>query len=94
MLNKLFNLIDEAHERAALGLFLSAWALRMFAGFDDWATVAMFALASITLVGQQRYAGLSVGPSGVSFGGAQREAFGEATNPRASEDDPLDVEVE
>jgi hypothetical protein len=65
MLNKLLSLVDEAHERAALGLFVSAWFLRLFAGFDDWATVAMFSLAAVTLLGQQRYAGISIGPNGV-----------------------------
>jgi len=67
MLSKLFSLIDDVHERAAIGLFASAWSLRMYADFGDWPTVAMFALASITLVGQQRFAGMSIGPTGVNF---------------------------
>lgn len=96
MIEKLFGFVDEVHERAALGLFLSAWLLRLFVGFDDWATVSMFALAAVTLVGQQRFAGLSVGPSGVNFG-AQNivnvDATTTTTNPRAAEADPLDMEL-
>lgn len=86
MLNKLFNLIDEAHERAALGLFVSAWLMRVYADFGDWATVAMFALAAITLVGQKRYAGLSIGPGGI--------VVNNNSNVQADNDDsPLGLEL-
>jgi len=88
MLEKIWSLIDDAHERAALGLFASAWFLRLYAGFDDWATVAMFGLAAVTLVGQQRYAGLSVGPQGFSVASIEAE-----TTVVVKSDNPLQNET-
>lgn len=86
MLKYLMTCVDEVHERAALGLFVSAWFLRLFAGFDDWATVAMFGLAAVTLVGQQRYAGLSVGPQGFSVKHTESKT-------EIQTDEPLNLEL-
>lgn len=89
MFKFIWSLVDEAHERAALGLFVSAWLLRLFADFGDWSTVSMFALAAVTLVGQQRYAGLNFGPSGFSVS-AQTETKVSV----APDEDTLPIELQ
>lgn len=55
------KLIDEAHERAALVLFLTALGLELFAGFGDGSTVAILFLSVLTLFGSERYDAFSVG---------------------------------
>jgi hypothetical protein len=58
-MSKLKTLLDEAHEQAALGLFLTGLGLELFTPFDDKATVAVFFLAAVTLLGSKRFQGFS-----------------------------------
>lgn len=63
MIDRLIALLDEAHERLALALFMAAIGLELFADFDDFATVSVLLLACVTLLGQERYRGFSAGPT-------------------------------
>ena len=49
------GLVDEAHEQAALGLFVTGIALELWTPFDDYATVAVLTLSCMTLFGSKRY---------------------------------------
>ncbi len=56
----LHSLLDEAHEQAAFGLFLTALGLELFTAFDDFATLGVLLLACVTLFGSKRYQGFQV----------------------------------
>lgn len=60
IVNFLHGLVDEAHEQAAFGLFLTALGLELFTAFDDFATLGVLLLACVTLFGSKRYQGFRV----------------------------------
>lgn len=59
------QLFDEHHEIAAWLVIVMAALGRGFDKLSDWPTVAMVALALLTLLGSGRFAGVKVGPGGV-----------------------------
>lgn len=60
LVNILKNALDEAHEQAALGLFLTALGLELWTPFDDYATLGVLSLAMVTLLGSKRYRGFTL----------------------------------
>lgn len=59
------QLFDEHHEIAAWLIIIMAASGRWFDKLGDWPTVAMFALALLTLLGSERFGGVKIGPGGV-----------------------------
>lgn len=93
---KILRWFDEAHEQlgwlvAVTGLVLTALAVvALLRGHEvTWQVIAclvcLVALGCVTLLGTQRYRGLSIGRGGVRFGDASTEEREEPTPPLREE---------
>lgn len=58
--------LDEAHEQAAILIFIAAICLRVFTDMGDYATLGTLFLSVVTLLGMKRFKGFKVGPIGSS----------------------------
>ena len=61
---RLVELVDEKAEIAGWIVLILAVAGRYLDKIDQWPTVALIALALVTMLGAQYFRGVKVGPSG------------------------------